>query len=139
MKKILIPAIAAILVLTGCSSAADTANRNNVVAAENFEIPRSIVGVNGITGDVLFEITGYCSIETPEAKSQLDVICLTDRESGAIEKTTLGLSDNVTFVSTQTGSTSTDLFQPRVIFRPETIIPDFDLSTSSGDAPLNNG
>jgi hypothetical protein len=49
-----------------------------------------------------------------------------------VERTTLGLSDNVTYVSTQTGGVDVNLFRPRVIFRPETIVPDFDLSTSNG-------
>jgi hypothetical protein len=52
---------------------------------------------------------------------------------GSVERTTLYLSDNVTFVSTQIGGVHVDLFRPRVIFRPETIIPNFDLSTSLGE------
>lgn len=114
-----------------CTSAADTANENLSKAAENFEVPRRIVGINGITDEVLFSVEGFCSIENDGAK--LDVICLVDRASGEVERTTLGLSDNVTYVSTQTGGVEVDLFRPRVIFRPETIVPDFDLSTSAGN------
>ncbi len=116
-------------VLAGCTSAADTANENLSKAAENFEVPRRIVGLNGITDEVLFSVEGFCSIENDGDK--LDVICKVS-EGGAVERTTLGLSDNVTYVSTQIGSVEVDLFRPRVIFRPETIIPDFDLSTSRG-------
>jgi len=115
--------------LAACTSQADTANDNLDRAAENFEVPRRIVGINGITDQVLFEVTGFCSIENDGAK--LDVICKVS-EDGDVERTTLGLSDNVTYVSTQTGDVNVDLFRPRVIFRPETIIPDFDLSTSAG-------
>ena len=125
------PALAALalaaLALTGCTSAADTANENLSKAAENFEVPRRIVGINGITDEVLFSVEGFCSIENDGNK--LDVICKT---ADGVERTTLGLSDNVTYVSTQTGGVEVDLFRPRVIFRPETIIPDFDLSTSGG-------
>ena len=131
MKKPTVLAIAAALgvgVLTGCTSAADTANENLSQAAENFEVPRRIVGINGITDQVLFSVEGFCSIENDGAK--LDVIC--KLPDGTVERTTLGLSDNVTYVSTQTGGVEVDLFRPRVIFRPETIIPDFDLSTSAG-------
>lgn len=126
----------AVLVLAGCTSAADTANRNLTKAAENFEVPRRIVGINGITDEVLFSVEGFCSYETSGAEggtATFEAICLVDRASGEVERTTLGLSDNVTFVSTQTGGTDVDLFKPRVIFRPETIIPNFDLSTSAGD------
>lgn len=128
MKKPVLLALAA-LTLAGCTSAADTANSNLSKAAENFEVPRRIVGINGITNEVLFSVEGFCSIENDGNK--LDVICKVD-DKGAVERTTLGLSDNVTYVSTQTGSVDVDLFRPRVIFRPETIIPDFDLSTSNG-------
>lgn len=114
--------------LTACTSEADTANENLTKAAENFEVPRRIVGLNGITDEVLFSVEGFCSIENDGNK--LDVIC--KLPDGKIERTTLGLSDNVTYVSTQIGGVEVDLFRPRVIFRPETIIPDFDLSTSAG-------
>ena len=121
-------ALAAALPLAACTSEADTANDNLSKAAENFEVPRRIVGLNGITDEVLFSVEGFCSIENDGRK--LDVICKLPDET--VERTTLGLSDNVTYVSTQTGGVEVDLFRPRVIFRPETIIPDFDLSTSNG-------
>jgi hypothetical protein len=37
----------------------------------------------------------------------------------------------VTIVVTQMQGVHVDLFRSRVIFRPETIIPNFDLSTSA--------
>lgn len=121
----------AFVVMAGvsCTSAADTANRNLSEAAENFEVPRRIVGINGITDEVLFSVEGYCSYETNG--SVFEAICLVERNPDKVERVTLGLSDNVTFVSTQLGSTEVDLFRPRVIFRPKTIVPDFDLSTRS--------
>jgi hypothetical protein len=119
--------------LAGCSSqtAADVAEYNSEVAAENFEQPVRIVGINGITDEILFSVEGYCSYTHTGAV--LKVTCLEDRETGETTRTVLGLSDNVTFVRTQMEATETDLFRSRVIFRPETIIPDFDLSTSGGD------
>lgn len=130
MKKILgVIAIAVALVLTGCTSAADSANDNLTKAAENFEVPRRIVGVNAITDKVLFSVEGFCSYETPGG--QVEVICLVNRENNEVERTTMGLSDNVTFVVTQMGGKNVSLFRPRVIFRPETIVPNFDLSTSA--------
>jgi opacity protein-like surface antigen len=131
MKKTLLAVAVSALALTGCTSAADTANENLSKAAENFEVPRRITGINGITDEVLFTVEGFCSYEVPDSRT-LEVICLLDRASGEVERTTLHLSDNVTFVSTQIGGVNVDLFRPRVIFRPETIIPNFDLSTSAG-------
>ncbi|MCB9817711.1 hypothetical protein H6795_04285 [Candidatus Nomurabacteria bacterium] len=127
-KSIAIAFVVAGLALTGCTSAADTANQNLSRAAENFEVPRRIVGINAITDTVLFTVEGFCSYETDV--DTIEAVCLVDRASGEIERTTLGKSDNVTFVVTQLRGVQVDMFRPRVIFRPETIIPDFDLSTS---------
>lgn len=117
------------LTLAGCESAADTANRNLSEAAENFEVERRIVGLNGITDKVLFEVQGYCSLE--DDGSQLDVICKVSQDE--ITRTSLGLSDNVTWVSTQITGKKVDFYRPRVIFRPETIVPNYDLATGNGD------
>lgn len=115
------------ITLSGCTSAADSANQNLSKAADNFEVPRRIVGINGITDKVLFSVEGFCSITNDGQK--LDVICKTNKD-GTVERTTLGLSDNVTYVSTQLSGVKVDLFKPRIIFRPETIVPNIDLSVS---------
>ena len=124
-------ALAVIGGLVGCTSAADRANENLSKAAENFEVPRRIVGINAITDKVLFSVEGYCSYET--SGGTIDVICATQSEDrkSHVMRTTLGKSDNVTFVSTQLESVEVDFFRPRVIFRPENVVPNFDLSTSS--------
>lgn len=118
----------AALTLTGCISAADQANENLSRAAENFEVPRRITGINGITDNVLFTVEGFCSYEIKDGA--YEAICLIDRASGEVERTTLAKSDNVTILVTQIGGTEVSLFRPRVIFRPETVVPNFDLSTS---------
>lgn len=118
---------AGLLILTGCTTAADRANENLSTAAENFEVPRRIVGINGITDKVLFTVEGFCSYEIVDGA--YEVICLVDRASGEVSRTTMARSDNVTMLVVQTGGTEVDLFRPRVIFRPETIVPNFDLST----------
>lgn len=126
-KSIIITAIASTLIITGCSneSAADRANSNLSKAAENFEVQRRIVGINGITDEVLFTVDGFCSIENNEVK--LDVICKVGPDS--VERTTLGLSDNVTYISTQLAPEKVDFYRPRIIFRPESFIPNFDIAT----------
>lgn len=113
--------------LAACTSQADTANHNLSKACENFECLRRVIGINGITDKVLFEVTGFCSYET-EGQTY-DVIC--KNPDGSVQRTTMAKSDNVTIVVTQLESKNVDLFRPRIIFRPETIVPDFDLSTSA--------
>ena len=125
MKKTLIAVLVAAIALAGCTSAADKANDNLSKAAENFEVQRRIIGINGITDKVLFTVEGFCSIESDG--TQLDLICKVD--DNAVERTSLGLSDNVTYVSTQLASENVDFYRPRIIFRPENVVPNFDLST----------
>lgn len=133
MLKKLALALVAILAVAGlssCKSAADTADENLSKAAENFEVPRRIVGINAITDTVLFSVEGYCSYETND--DTITAICATDRsgKGAKVSRTTLGKADNITFVSTQLEAVEVDFFRPRIIFRPETIVPNFDLSTS---------
>jgi hypothetical protein len=127
MFKKIVVLLAVALGLAACTtSAADRANKNLSKAAENFEVPRRIVGINGITDNVLFSVEGFCSYEVPE-DGTFEAIC--KNPDGTISRTTLYLSDNVTFVSTQLHGVKVDLFRPRIIFRPEAIIPNFELST----------
>lgn len=132
--KALAAIIAILLLATGlsaCTSAADQADKNLSKAAENFEVPRRIVGINTITDSVLWSVEGYCSYET--GGDTVDVICAVESKDrkNHVMRTTMGDADNVTFVSTQLESVAVDFFRPRIIFRPETIVPNFDLSTNS--------
>ncbi|OFT62603.1 hypothetical protein HMPREF3159_03565 [Brachybacterium sp. HMSC06H03] len=137
LKKI-IAATAALLAvgtLAACS-AADRSSRNLSVAADNFEIERRITFINGITDTYLLTIEGFCSIKEDQggdgSVSQLEVTCKVGDDQ--YEKHFLGLSDNVTYLSEQIETESVDPYKPRIIFRPETIIPDVDIETSVGDA-----
>ena len=138
MRKKIIAATAAILAigtLAACSSEANTSSRNLSKAADNFEVERRIVFINGITDTYLLEIQGFCSIKDESGgggASQLEVTCKIGDDQ--YEKHFLGLSDNVTYMSEQIESTAVDPYKPRIIFRPETIIPDVDIETSVGDA-----
>jgi hypothetical protein len=135
MKKIMVGLVALVLCpmfLTGCldDSDADVAARNLSKAAEQFEIPRHIVGINAITDKYLFEVLGYCSVETTDSGlgGALEVTCRVIGENGKVgfKKTFLGLSDNVSFVVEQLEPAQVSTTRYRVIFKPETLIPNFD-------------
>lgn len=128
MKKYLLMIVALLSlvgVLSACSSAADTASNNVSKACENFECPRRVTGINGITDNVLFTVEGFCSYET--GGNTYDVTC--KDPDGKIERTTMAKSDNVTIIVTPLSGIDADTFRSRIIFRPETIVPNFDLST----------
>lgn len=123
--------IAAVVVATavvGCSSDADVASRNLSKAADQFEIERRIVFYNGITGEYMLEIVGRCALGNNERAGQRSVTCKTG--PGAYKRHFLGLSDNVTYFAEQIESAEASAYRYRVIFKPETIVPDVDLQTS---------
>lgn len=123
--------LAIVLALTGCASSAEVASDNLAKASENFEVERRIVFFNGITDTYLLSIEGKCSISDSKednSKGQVEVTCKVG--DNKFKKHILGLSDNVSYFVEQTDAVETDPFHYRVIFRPETIVPDVDLQTS---------
>ncbi len=114
------------LLLAGCSSDADVASRNLSKSAEQFEVNRRIVFFNGITDKYLLTIEGRCSIEVDDSDSQLEVTCKVSETQ--YKKHFLGLSDNVTYLVEQTTPAEVGVYQYRVIFKPQTIVPNVDVS-----------
>ena len=114
------------LLLTGCfESDADVAAKNISKAAEQFEIDRRIVFFNGITDKYLLVIEGKCSIEADTGvNGSLSVTCKTGKDE--FKKHYVGLSDNVSYLVEQTTGASVSTTRYRVIFKPETIVPNFD-------------
>jgi len=124
MKKLLLTFSVLAVVLTGCSDA-DIASSNLSKAADQFEITRRIVFYNGITGEYILELTGRCSLGNYDSTGRLSVTCKTAENQ--YKKHFLGLSDNVTYFAEQLDAANVDEYHYRVIFKPQTIIPDVDL------------
>ena len=121
-------ALALAALVAGCGSNADTVSDNLSKEAEKFNVQRHIVGINGITDKILFDVEGRCSLEFPTG--QLEVICKHGPDD--YRKHHIGLSDNATYVSVQTGGLDVSEYRTKIIIRPESLVPDFDLVT--GDA-----
>lgn len=128
MFKRTIAAIAAIALLAGCTDA-DIASQNLSKAADNFEVTRRVVFYNGITGDYILTIEGLCSLGNYDTSGELTVTCKTGPK--AYKKHFLGLSDNVTFFAEQLEAANVSAYHYRVVFKPQTIVPDIDFR---GDA-----
>jgi hypothetical protein len=121
-------AVGVLATVAACSSDADMASQNLSKAAEQFEVQRRVVFINGITDEYLLTIEGKCSIE--DDGGQLEVTCKIGPDD--YEKHFLGLSDNVTYVAEQLETVDVSEFHSRVIFKPESIVPDIDVETSAG-------
>ena len=119
-----ITGLAAVASLAGCTDA-EIANRNLSKAADLFEIDRRIVFYNGITGDYMLTIEGRCSIKADTRDGQLEVTCKTGED--AFKKHFLGLSDNVSYVVEQLEARDVSTAHYRVVFKPQTILPDMDV------------
>lgn len=118
---------AAALALTGCTQA-DTASYNLSQDADSFKLERRITFINGITDKYLLVVEGRCSINADGEDGQLEVTCKTS-ETG-FKKHYLGLSDNVTYVAEQLDSADVSAYHYKLIFKPETIVPDVETQTS---------
>jgi len=114
---------ASALVLAGCTSDADKADINIVTAAEAFEVQRTIVGINGITGDVIFFAEGRCSFE--DYTGRFDLTCKYGPNEFRKHVFILGDQDSVTI--TQEESIDVSLYSTRIILKPQNLIPEFDL------------
>lgn len=126
--KYAIAAMVLSLLLSGCDNDAKVASRNLSQAADNFEINRRIVFYNGITGDYMLSLEGRCSFNADNAR-KLDVTCKTGPNE--YKKHSLGLSDNVTYFSEQLAGADVSIYHYRVIFKPQTILPDVDFKGST--------
>lgn len=122
--KRLILVVVAIFTLAGCANDADVVSQNLSVKADNFEVMRRIVFYNGINGEYIVTIEGFCSLGNFDASNELTVTC--KGEEGYV-KHFLGLSDNVTFFSEQLENVDVSDSQYKVIFKPSVIVPDIEL------------
>jgi hypothetical protein len=125
MKKFLFAVVVLGLLVAGCSQPADVASRNISTAADNFEVVRRIVFYNGITNQYILVIEGYCSLGNNDQPGELSVIC--KLEDNSYVKHFLGLSDNVTYFAEQIEPSQVSEHRYKVIFRPETIVPDVEI------------
>lgn len=126
MRKRIIVALVALLPMFGATACLDTdadvASENLSKAADQFEIVRRVVFLNGITDKYLLVIEGRCSIK--DENRQLEVTC--KAAGGEFKKHFLGLSDNVTYFAEQVEAANVSTDHYRIIFKPEALIPDID-------------
>lgn len=133
MKKMLIGTtlLASVFAFTGCGTDAKMASQNLSKSAEMFEIERRIVFVNTWTDKYLLSIEGKCSIEN--LRTRVAVTCKVGNNE--FKKHYMGLGGNVTYVSEHLNPTKASTYHYRVIFKPQSILPDVDFRGSLTDIP----
>ena len=137
MKKLLIATtiVASAFALTACNDA-DIASANISRAADNFEVMRRVVFMNGITDEYMLEVIGLCSLQQHDAPARIQVTCKIGE--GEFIRHQMGLSDNVTYFAEQLDSIDVSVNHYRVTFRPQAIIPDIDLRGSFEELVTNH-
>ena len=111
--------------LTACfETDAKVAGDNLSTAADQFELSRRIIFFNGITDKYIMVIEGKCSVDVNAGEKKLTVLCLVG--DNQYKKHMLGLSDNMSWFMEQLESVKVSRYHYRVIFKPETIVPDID-------------
>lgn len=117
------------IALTSCTSDADRASENIATAAEAFEVQRTIVGINGITGDTIFFAEGRCSFEY--GSKRVDVTCKYGPDEYRKHVFMLGDQDSV--VVTQERSIDVSEYHTRIILKPQNLLPEFDISVGEDE------
>ena len=130
-----LPVLASVALLAACENDADVASRNLSQAADQFEINRRVVFYNGITDTYLLSIEGLCSLGNNDGPKTVTVTCKTGRS--AYKKHFLGLSDNVTFFAEQLDSADVSAYHYRVVFKPQSILPDINFRGDGGEVLHN--
>lgn len=131
-KMIAVVAIGAALFSAACTHQSDKVSANLSKAADSFEISRRIVFYNGITGERFLTIEGLCALGNDDPANELSVVCKVGPDRYI--KDFLGLSDNVTYYVEQLTSAYADAYHYRLIFTPETVIPNVDTQTSGDES-----
>lgn len=125
MKKAFLSlALVSVAVLAACTDA-DIASSNLSQAADNFQVNRRIVAINGITDNYLLEVEGLCSLGNQDKAREVSITCKTG--PGLFKKFFVGLSDNVTYVVEQLEPMPVNTYRYKVTFKPSVIIPDVDV------------
>ena len=123
MKKVFYIGLILLLIsilLVGCDQA-NRVSHNISKEADNFNCVRQITVMNCIQGDVLFQMTGRCSINADSADNQLEIIV--EDENGKYKKHFIGLSDNVTYVVEDVSDNFVNNYHYTLNFNPKMWLP----------------
>ena len=125
MKKVLISLLVSISVIgmvgmVGCTEA-NTVSTNISREADNFNVTRRLVVINGRTDTIIFSLVGNFSLTVDQEENQLEVIAEVRDE--VYRKHFIGLSDELMYFIEDVGETEVSKYDYEVEFIPEKVIP----------------
>lgn len=125
MKKVLISLLVGISVIgmvgmVGCTEA-NTVSTNISREADNFNVTRRLVVINGRTDTIIFSLVGNFSLTVDQEENQLEVIA--EVRDGVYRKHFIGLSDEIQYFVEDVGDNEVSKYRYEVEFMPEKVIP----------------
>ena len=125
MKKVLISLLVSISVIgmvgmVGCTEA-NTVSTNISREADNFNVTRRLVVINGRTDTIIFSLVGNFSLTVDQEENQLEVIA--EVREGVYRKHFIGLSDEIMYFVEDVGNNEVSKYGYEVEFIPEQVIP----------------
>lgn len=118
-KKILFFALIVIL-LTGCTQA-DVVSSNLSKQADNFNVLRRITVINGISDDIMYQMTGKFSLETDSTDRKIDLII--ENEDGSYSKNFIGYSDNTNYIIEDLDTNYVSRYKFTINYNPKMWVP----------------
>ena len=109
-----------VLCMTGCTEA-ERVSYNISKEADNFNSYRRVIVIDCITGDVLFTVEGWISINADTTDHQLEIIAEVGKSH--YKKHFIGLSDNVSYTVEDLDGSDVDRYQFAINYNPRMWIP----------------
>ena len=124
MKKLFLVLFALLISISvvSCSSA-DRAAANLSKQAEEFRVLRRIVALNGFNNEPIYEIVGYCSVQSSESAvaGTMEITCKIGEDN--FIKEYVYMADNVNIVVNQLEGLDVPQYHYQIIFTPQAILP----------------
>jgi len=107
----------------GCTRSSQKVAYNLDYKAEEFQLTRRIIAINGITDSPIFEIIGDCSVETGSSyvSGAMEITCKIAKDE--YTKNFVYLSDNVLIVIEQIEAVDVPQYHYQINFAPQSILP----------------
>lgn len=110
--------------MAGCQRQADKVSHNLSLEADSFNVARKLTVINTRAEDgnnaILFQMTGNFSIEK---ETDGDLAVIGENENGTYYKHFVYLSDNITYIVEDLGTTGVSKYKYTINFNPNMVIP----------------
>ncbi|KAB1440500.1 hypothetical protein [Candidatus Galacturonibacter soehngenii] len=120
MKKKMLFVVLVLMLLTGCSQA-DVVSNNLSKQADNFNVLRRITVINGISDDIMYQMTGKFSLVTDSEDRKIDLII--ENEDGSYSKNFIGYSDNTNYIIEDLDTNYVDKYKFTINYNPKMWVP----------------